>query len=519
MLTQAGIFDLLRKGGIVTFECKRAGQKLPNSVWETYSAMANTYGGTILLGVDEVKTEKDWRKRYPVIGLSDAEKLRVDFWNLLNDSEKVNLNLLIDADVEIVNVEGEEILAIHVPQADYHQKPVYINGNMNKGTFKRNHEGDYHCKESELRAMIRDASDDGNDGRRLPYYTMDDIDITTLREYRQMFLNRNPDHALNKKDDKEFLRQLGGYIEDRVTGEGGLTMAGLMMFGKGLSIRERFDMIRFDYVDKTNLAKGQRYRDRLTYDGNWENNLFQFIALVMPKLTRDLQVPFVLEGMQRVDDTPLHKLLREAMTNMIIHADFMVNGILKVEKRDDGYLFSNPGTLKLPLEEIYRGGISAARNPHIQDMLRMIGYGDNLGTGFPEMVEVWEKAWGTKPVLNERYELQIVELSFVGKKTGDPYENPTEKSHENAGSRNAVENAVKNAVENAVENLTENQKVIIAKMRENPTVTKAELAAVLGIHGSNVDRNIQKLKRLGLISRIGPAKGGHWEVIDKTQKP
>ncbi len=56
-------------------------------------------------------------------------------------------------------------------------------------------------------------------------------------------------------------------------------------------------------------------------------------------------------------------------------------------------------------------------------------------------------------------------------------------------------------------------------MRENPTVTKVELAAVLGIHGSNVDRNIQKLKRLGLISRIGPAKGGHWEVIDKTQKP
>ena len=157
--------------------------------------------------------------------------------------------------------------------------------------------------------------------------------MQTLREYRQMFLNRNPDHSLNKKDDKEFLRQLGGYIEDRVSKEGGLTMAGLMMFGKGLSIRERFDMIRFDYIDKTRLTKGQRYRDRLTYDGNWENNLFQFLTTVMLRLTRDLPVPFVLEGVQRVDDTPMHKLLREAMTNMIIHADFMVNGVLKVEKR------------------------------------------------------------------------------------------------------------------------------------------------------------------------------------------
>lgn len=510
MLTANDIYGFLRKGERVTMECKRSGQKLPSSVWETYSAMANTYGGTILLGIDEVRSEKDWQKRYRIVGLPEPEKIRTDFWNLINDTEKVNFNLLIDRDVEVVSIEGKDVLVINVPQADYHQKPVFVNGNMNKGTYKRNHEGDYHCKESELRAMIRDASDEGNDGRRLPYYGMDDIDMPTLREYRQMFINRNPDHSLNRKDDKEFLRQLGGYIEDRATGEGGLTMAGLLMFGKGLSIRERFDMIRLDYVDKTNLARGQRYRDRLTYDGNWENNLFQFLTTVMLKLTRDLPVPFVLEGVQRVDDTSMHKLLREAMTNMIIHADFMLNGVLKVEKLDDGYLFSNPGVLKLPVEDIYRGGVSAARNPHIQDMLRMIGYGDNLGTGFPEMVEEWEKAWGSKPVLNERYELQIVELSFAGKKSVGPSDND--------GAKNAVENAVENAVKNAVERLTENQKKIIEQMRREPSVSKAELASVVGLHVSNIDRNIQKLKRLGLVVRVGSAKSGHWEVIVKNRK-
>lgn len=163
-MTENNVYNLLRKGEKVTLECKLSGRKLPNCVWATYSAMANTYGGVILLGIDEVKAEKDWRKRYPVVGLSDAEKLRIDFWNMLNDSEKVNINLLVDDDIEVVSIEGKEILAIHVPQADYHQKPVYVNGNMNKGTYKRNHDGDYHCKESELRAMIRDASDEGNDG-------------------------------------------------------------------------------------------------------------------------------------------------------------------------------------------------------------------------------------------------------------------------------------------------------------------------------------------------------------------
>lgn len=58
------------------------------------------------------------------------------------------------------------------------------------------------------------------------------------------------------------------------------------------------------------------------------------------------------------------------MTNMIIHADFRASGILKIEKRDDGYLFSNPGTLKLPMEEIYRGGVSAARNPRMGGTMR-----------------------------------------------------------------------------------------------------------------------------------------------------
>lgn len=266
-------------------------------------------------------------------------------------------------------------------------------------------------------------------------------------------------------------------------------MAGLLMFGKGLSIRERFDMIRLDYVDKSNLTQGQRYRDRLTYDGDWENNLFQFMTRVMPKLTRDVPVPFVLEGVQRVDDTPMHKLLREAMTNMIIHADFMLNGVLKVEKRDEGYLFTNPGSLKLPVEDIYRGGISAARNPHIQDLLRMIGYGDNLGTGFPEMVEIWENAWGGKPVLNERYELQLVELTFSGMKREIP------------------------SLENLPENLGELDRRIMAEIIANPTVTCDELAKALEKTRETIRVHLKSYERERSYHPCWSSQGGQWIVV------
>ena len=113
------------------------------------------------------------------------------------------------------------------------------------------------------------------------------------------------------------------------------------MFGKGLSVRERFDNIRMDYIDESNLLPGSRWSDRLTHDGMWENNLYNFVRQITPKLVNGIKRPFRLEGMVRVDDTPVHKAIREAVANMIIHSDYLITGVLKVVKKDTGFLFSN----------------------------------------------------------------------------------------------------------------------------------------------------------------------------------
>ena len=111
-------------------------------------------------------------------------------------------------------------------------------------------------------------------------------------------------------------------------------------------------------------------------------------------MTSDLPRPFKMEGVVRKDDSLQHKAVREAVTNMIIHADFMVNGLLRMEKYDDRIVLTNPGLLKLPLEQIYKGGESKARNQRMQNMLRMIGYGENLGSVFPLILNAWnEKHW------------------------------------------------------------------------------------------------------------------------------
>ena len=402
---------LLKVGERISFECKKAENNIPKSVWETYSSFANTIGGIIVLGITENIKFAGEANHFEITGITNPQKLRKEFFDTLN-SNKVNRNILTDSDVEIIDYEGVSLMCITVPQADYRQRPIYINGNMMNGAFKRNYEGDYHCTEEDVKAMIRDANDSGNDGILIEHYNTDDIDSATLSAYRNRFRTANPDHIWNDYDDKDFLLNIGAYTKDRNTGREGLTLAGLLLFGKGLSIRERFDNIRMDYLDYTNLEEESRWSDRLTYDGRWENNLYNFFMRVQSKLISDIKRPFTLKGMEREDDSLLHKAIREALTNLIIHTDYMLTGVLKVEKYDNQFVFSNPGSLKIPVVDIYEGGHSKARNPHIQAIFRMIGFGENIGSGFPTILEACKKENWRRPLLSERPDLHLVELTL-----------------------------------------------------------------------------------------------------------
>ena len=504
------IKEALLKGERVTLECKKAKSEVPKELWNTYSAFANTIGGLILLGVEEHRKETDPAKRFEIIGVDNHQKILTDFWNTIN-SDKVNENILVEKDVEVVDLDGKKIVCIHVPMADFRMKPIYLNGNVYKGTYRRNHEGDYHCTERQVRAMIRDSFEDGNDGILIEHYNMDDIDLDTLHRYRTLFRVWNNDHVWNEVDDKTFLRNLGGYIVNREEGKEGLSMAGLMMFGKGLPIRERFDNFRMDYLNFCNLIGEERYSDRLTYDGRWENNLYQFFSIVLPKMTFDLPRPFRMEGLQRVDDTPQHKAVREAFTNSIIHADLMMDaGILRIEKHDDRLCFRNPGLLRLPIEQIYEGGNSKARNPRIQNMLRMVGFGENIGSGFPKIIAAWkETGWG-EPELKNKIEVDEVELVL-----------PVSA---------VTTNVVKDVVKDVVKELTDRQQVILKLLALDPTMSAKAISEKISEKTSEktsekftvTDRTIESdlahLKKIGILTREGGRKDGKWVIVIENKE-
>ena len=96
------IYEILSGGERVTLECKKATKGVPTSLWDTYSAFANTYGGIILLGVVEHMNEQDNAERFEIVGVEDADKIRKDLWNTVNSREKVNINLLYDDDIQTI---------------------------------------------------------------------------------------------------------------------------------------------------------------------------------------------------------------------------------------------------------------------------------------------------------------------------------------------------------------------------------------------------------------------------------
>lgn len=384
--------------------------ELPDDFFETYCAMANSYGGSVFLGIKENKD-----KSLEVLGIKHTHKVKKKLFDSLNNKQKVSLNILTDSSIVELKIEEKIVIQIIIPRAKRHQKPIYEGMNPLSGTYIRNFEGDYKCDEESVKRMLAEQKEDSRDNKLLDGYDLNDINIESLTAYRNLLASVKPDHPFNIYDNVEFLRSIRGWTRDRQTGKEGLTLAGLLMFGKLYAIQDELNNYMLDYQERPEAKTESRWIDRLTLDGTWSGNIFDFYQKVIRKLYSDLKVPFVLEKDVRKDETPIHTALREALINTIVHADYTGRSSLLVVKRPDMFGFRNPGLMRISIESAIRGGESDCRNRNIHQMFLLIGLGERAGSGLPKIFSGWSSQHWSKPLLHEKHqpEQTLLELRMI----------------------------------------------------------------------------------------------------------
>lgn len=474
-------------------EVKKARDGLPQSLWESYSAFANCHGGVIILGAKE-ETDGCWQ----LTGLENPDKLRKEFWDTINNKNKVSINLLTDRDVKIYEKNNKVLMVIYVPKAKRGQKPIYINGDMFGGTFRRNWEGDYHCDRGEVLAMLRDQPEETVDMKILEDMPIGALNTETVHAYRNRHMAYRTEHVWERLSDIEYLERIGAAKlspRDHVMHP---TAAGLLMFGEEYKILYEFPEYFLDYREV--LDPKIRWTDRLqSSSGDWTGNIFDFFFRVYSKLVKDLKTPFKLEGITRVDDTPVHKALREALANCLVNTDFYFSRGVVIRKDADSIVMENPGSIRTGKKQMLKGGISDPRNKALMKMFNLIGIGERAGSGVPDIYSVWNQQGWEPPEVIEEYgpDRTILKLSFIKKvaiKSGD--KKVAIKSGDNRKRTKKTEQQLKR---------------ILDYMLSDREYKTNEIAGIVGVKESRARVLLAELVSAGEIEATGKNKGRRYK--------
>ena len=156
-------------------------------------------------------------------------------------------------------------------------------------------------------------------------------------------------------------------------------------------------------------------------------------------------------------------------------------------------------------------------------MFRMVGYGENIGSGFPLILDAWKQSGWGESKLENKIDLDEVELDLPLRKiTRDDSAESKEKSHldeEKSNEKSREKSNEKGREKSNEKGREKSNEKIISIIRDNPKVTQFELSNILNVSEKAIEKHIKKLREIGIIRRVGPDKGGHWEVIKKDATP
>lgn len=217
-------------------------------------------------------------------------------------------------------------------------------------------------------------------------------------------------------------------------------------------------------------------------------DLFGEVDAALSFIRKHINRSYIITGdKQREErwDYPL-EALREIVVNMIVHRDTMSSSDSMIRIFDDRIEFFNPGRLMagLTTEQLVRGSyVSAIRNKQIATIFKEAGIIEKYGSGIKRVLE-YSRLYGLKDPLLE--EMQDGFMATIFKTTQKPTQKTTQK--------------------------TSTKEQILAMLRENPNLTRSELAALSGKSQNTIKGHLAALKSENRVERIGSDRDGHWRV-------
>ena len=451
-------FELILKTGESFFvEFK---EKVDKSFAKEIAAFSNSQGGKIFVGVTDAGKIK---------GIKITNRLKSQIFNIARNCDPpIEINL---------STYKNKVLIIEIPEGN--KKPY----SCSQGFFVRNGPNSQKLSRDEILSFAYTEGKLTFDEQiNKDFIYPDDFDKQKFGDYLKEA------KLTDINDVRSLLINLG--VAKKVKNKILLNNAGVLFFAKNPAkffLTSKVACAEYQTNDKVNIL------DRKIYDNGILENIKQAINFVK----RRIKIEFEIKTARR-KEIPQYpeEAYREAIVNAIMHRDYFDKSAdILIEVYRNKIVVFNPGGLVKWLKPEEFGTISKTRNPIIASLLSRTIFVERMGTGINRIRKAMESSNLSVP------EFKFYEHSF--------YTSLFDKTYLATEKEKTVE---KNLQKDLVK-LSENQKKIIIEINKNQFITQRELSEIVGITEKNIRNNIVKLKKIGIIKRVGPDKGGHWEVI------
>ncbi len=471
--------DMLFSGESVNVEYKVAVPKDSAKYMKTVVAYANGRGGKIIFGVDD--------KTLEVVGMdTDSIFQTIDaITNAISDSCEPT----ILPDITLQTVEDKTVIVVEIFPGK--MRPYYIKSKgMVSGTYVRSAGTTRPVADYMLKELILEGQNRYYDCEICEELTITPEDIERLCAKMKATAIRNTlteGEKLKVKDVTQNVLISWGVLAEK---DGAVVPSNAYALLTGQA--------RFQPVIQCAVFKGKDrayFVDRREFEGSIQDQMEAAFQYVLEKINRGMRI----QGMYRQDryELPVNSV-REMIANSVAHRSYLEPGNIQVALFDDRLEVTSPGMLLNGISiKKMKEGYSKPRNRAIASAFAYMKIIEKWGSGIPR-------------ILRECNEYGLPEPEFIdfdGDFRVNMYRQLPEKdwSHTDDTKRDTNDT------------ISENDTKVLNLIRENPSITQAELKEKLQVSIVTVKRLMADLQKRGLIERQGSSRKGKWIIIGQKE--